>query len=410
MTLRFKCYVNGNTDNNRFVGIKIINNQAKIYFPLGYRLSNEERNIKEDILKLISVLTKFMTSSNKISIIQNLKLRQNENFPITAYINVIKYYLKNSSYYVEKDVIQKYNDRGKFNFRVSLRKNVRFFQEDGSPYFNRYIVKKTILSENNLITMIHKYCVYESFIKMGWLFTSYIPPNPHIKKNIPFFISVLKKYLAISYLEEDIILFKEMISILEYLKGKKNDDIYYFGTERFEYIWEKLIDTAFGIKEKEKYFPRTTWYLKYGNIHQNCALEPDTIMIYDKKIYVIDAKYYKYGITGIASHLPESTSINKQITYGEYVYNNSLLKNMCGDNMLVFNAFLIPYNKDNNPFGIDKHFAYIGEANSDWKDNTYNYERVQGILIDTRFLINNYDSFHMNNIRDLANVIENTLK
>lgn len=410
LNLKVRCHVNKNGDGDRFVGIKADANQAMVYFPMGYRLPDNEDDIRDDILKLISVLAEFTNSKDKVLALQKFEAPQSVNFPINAYMNIIRYYLEQRSYYTEKDLIRKTSDRGKIDFAASLRRNVSFFQEDGSPFFDKYTVKGSTPNEKNLITMIHKYCVRESFVQMGWLFMPDVPPDPHIEKNIPLFLSVLKKKLAVTHLEKDILLFEAMISMLEYLNEKNDDKQYYFGTDRFEYVWEKLIDTVFGIKEKDEYFPRTLWKLKYGNNRKNYALEPDTIMLCNNKIYVLDAKYYRYGVTGIPSHLPESTSINKQITYGEYIYNNDKFKKKYGYDVPVYNAFLMPYNKAENPFNINDYFANIGEADSDWKYGNHNYERVQGIVVDIRFLMNNYYGSHKSKIVKMAELIEKALQ
>ena len=51
---------------------------------------------------------------------------------------------------------------------------------------------------------------------------------------------------------------------------------YKYGTYRFEYVWEALIDRVYGIKKKAAYFPRTAWNVN-GKSHDNASLEPDTI-------------------------------------------------------------------------------------------------------------------------------------
>lgn len=99
-----------------------------------------------------------------------------------------------------------------------------------------------------------------------------------------------------------------------------------------------MIDKVFGIPEKVEYFPKTTWNLENGKKYDNAFLEPDSIMLHDGKVYVLDAKYYKYGWSGAPGHLPESTSINKQITYGEYIAKSEkFLKE--GQHPTVYNAF-----------------------------------------------------------------------
>lgn len=200
-----------------------------------------------------------------------------------------------------------------------------------------------------------------------------------------------------------------MIQMLEYLDSANDNKQYYFGTDRFEYVWERLIDEVFGIRGKEEFFPRTKWNLKFNANKDNHALEPDSIMMCDDKIYVLDAKYYRYGVTGESRHLPESSSINKQITYGEYIDNCQALKDKYGE-LPIYNAFLMPFNRGKNPFHVsDDYFLNIGEATGEWKNDAKLYEHVQGIVIDIRFLMNNYTGSHKSKIRKLAKVIDEEL-
>ena len=48
------------------------------------------------------------------------------------------------------------------------------------------------INENELISKIHQYCIYESFINFGWIFTSYIPAKPEINIRIK-----IARYLVI---------------------------------------------------------------------------------------------------------------------------------------------------------------------------------------------------------------------
>ena len=105
-------------------------------------------------------------------------------------------------------------------------------------------------------------------------------------------------------------------------------------------------------------------------------------MIYKGKLYILDAKYYRYGQTGNADDLPGSSDINKQITYGEYIAKYSQIPNE-----RLFNTFLLPYNMTDSNLPFATVFGNFGETVGDCKDNTKNYERVQGIVVDTRFLM-----------------------
>ena len=195
-----------------------------------------------------------------------------------------------------------------------------------------------------------------------------------------------------------------MLSVIN-MNNESLDTEYKYGTKRFEYVWEKLIDKTFGISEKEQFFPKTKWNFGNANTHDNAFLEPDSIMILDDKIYVLDAKYYKFGQTGVPSHLPESTSINKQITYGEYIAENPKFIES-GKHPLVYNAFIMPYDSKGELFNTNKPIHYIGYATSEWKMGNKKYENVVGILMDVKYLMNLESGMESSLIRKLAEEIE----
>lgn len=402
LNLKEHCHVNHDGTGDNFVGIKADASQVMVCFPVGYCLPESEEEVRQDILQLIDVLSTFSDARKSALAMSAPEDSRQVNFPVNAYMNLIRRFLEQGCYYTEREQIRKTADRGRIDWAASLKKNVAFFQEDGSPFFDRYTVRGSLPNENNLITQVHKFCVYESFRTLGWLFTSYMPPDPHIEKDTRRFLCALHKKAGTTHNDNDKRLLKDMISVVLHLDCERTDGQRYFGTDRFEYVWENLIDEIFGIRGKEAFFPRTKWSLKYDSERDNHALEPDSIMSCNGKLYVLDAKYYRYGVTGDKRHLPQSSSINKQITYGEYVAKNA--------ESPVYNAFLMPYDKNDNPFGIQgEDFANIGEATGPWKGGEQPFERVQGIVVDTRFLLKHYSGFHKGEILKLAKMIEDAL-
>ena len=79
------------------------------------------------------------------------------------------------------------------------------------------------------------------------------------------------------------------------------------------------------------------------------------------------------------------SSINKQITYAEYVKQ---LKQV--PNKSLYNAFIMPYNMNKNLLGLKNVAENIGEAISDTRQNNMRYEHIQGIVVDIRYLMYNY--------------------
>ena len=200
-----------------------------------------------------------------------------------------------------------------------------------------------------------------------------MPENPGPHPDSKTSIAILNMKLGNTNDDKKRMLFQAMKDMLEYMDEKTSDRQFYFGTDNFDHVWEKLIDRAFGERDKENFFPRSRWLLDYGKYKEKRPLMPDTIMIYNDKYYVLDAKCYKYGWTGIPDHLPDGSSINKQITYGEYLERHKGIENDS-----LFNAFIMPFNMAKNYFEINDFVGNIGEAVGDWRDNKRTMKEYKG--------------------------------
>lgn len=401
-TLQKRCKVNTNIDTDTFVGIKCDKGDISVSFPLGFRLEEEEKQLRKDILLLMNVLSK--NTDKKDSELNFNMAYYDVKLPIQAYLYIISdYYAR--GHYKEHEHFYEVSKRGKINWGRTVKTQRAYIQDDDIFYLD-FVTKKKNANDTELITLIHEYCVYESFSKLGWLFSSYMPPEPKIKFNRKLFLGAIRKKLSETFNDRNRQLFNNMLALVLSLGDDGATTDFKYGTYRFEYVWESMIDKTYGIKGKEKYFPKTQWIID-RQVHNNSTLEPDTIMLANDKVYVLDAKYYKYGWTGASSHLPGSTSINKQITYGEYIAETGIFKNGNGDNPTVYNAFIMPYNAYGKKFHTETVLHYVGNAVSTWKssDGTKSYEQVVGILLDVKTLMRN----HFNNedeILKLAELIE----
>lgn len=406
--IRKHCHVNQNGDGDRFVGVKADSQNAMIYFPMGYQLPEQDDELRRDIKNLFQVLTTFTEKKDRVLEMDKFTAPQSVDFPIQAYLNVINYYLDhNGQYYTETETTYKVGKRGKGHWGRTIKTQIPVVQGKSLIYLNQ-VVRVNTPDANRLITRIHKYCVYESFDRIGWLYTTNTPEQPDIAFDKNMFVSALNVKLGSTNNDNDKSLFRSMIAMIEFQDNQTIDKQFYFGTDHFETVWEKLIDKVFGIPDKDVCFPHGLWTERFGKNKGRPAraLEPDTIMIYGKKYYVLDAKYYRYGISpkygpGI---LPRSSDINKQITYGQYVRNH-----ITESGTQVFNAFIMPYNRAKNDFKINGLFGNVAEATGDWIDNPGQpeiYERIQGVVFDTRYLLKNYDGNHDSDKYALASEIE----
>ena len=402
------CHVNTNEDGDRFVGIKADTDDAMVYFPIGYQLPDEDKAIRNDIRHLIQVLSEFTTRDDRLLAVNKFAAPQSVDFPINAYTSVIEYYFDiGGKYYVETEQTYKVATTGKQDWARTARKQMALVQcKNGisSFIYTNFEVRSTTPNDTKLITQINKYCVYEAFERLGWLYVPYKPEKPGVYPDIKTSIQIVRSKLASTYVYKKKRLFQGMKDMLEYMDEKTSDKQFYFGTDDFDHVWEKLIDRAFGERDKEKYFPRSRWLLDYGKYKEKHPLMPDTIMIYNNKYYILDAKCYKYGRTGIPDHLPNGSSINKQITYGEYLEKYKGVKTDS-----LFNAFIMPYNMEENYFKLNFFVGNIGEAIGDWRYNKKPYERIQGIVMDTRYLMYHYSGKPLKEKETLAECIEAVL-
>lgn len=403
------CHVNTNEDGDRFVGIRADSHKALVCFPLGYQLPETESEIRADIRHLIQVLSEFTTQEERLLAVNRHRIPQTIDFPIHAYQTVLEYYFSiGGNYYVETEPAYRTASGGKQDWAKTLRKQPPLIQQkDGvsSFIYTRFTVRTTAPNDTKQITQINRFCVYEAFQKIGWLYVPYLPEPPGPHPDLRTSVAILTAKMATTNDDRKRTLFQAMKDMLLFLGEETSERQLYYGTDSFELVWEKLIDRAFGEPDKEQYFPRSRWLLEHGQTREKRPLMPDTIMLYHGKYYILDAKFYKYGQTGLPDHLPNASSINKQITYGEYLEKH---KGIPTDSL--FNAFIMPYNLADNPFGLSTAIGNIGEAVGDWRTNHKYYERIQGIVMDTRTLMYHYMGNPQKEKVALAECIESVLR
>ena len=397
--LREYCAV-PNFDDEGFVGIKFQDGHPQINFPRGYTLSDDDNAVRKDILGLIAVLRNFSKRQEGQNSGETMDAAT--DFPILSYQYVINDFISHG-YYTESEVDYKLNGRGKINWKRTIQKVRPHINQRNVVYLD--VIAKQSINKTNILTRIHEFCVYESFSKLGWLYlsSSYLPMKPSLPFNKKQFLAVLRDALKETFNNDKKRLFSSMIEIVNGIGTQVGKEGFRFGVFGFEHVWQNLVDYVFGESNKEIYFPHAKWHIVKGNDHQSSALEPDTIMKVDDKVFILDAKYYKYGITRTSGHLPATSSIQKQITYGEYVVAKNFAKS---DD--VYNAFILPYTGEN---GTHFEFASVGLAEwINYSDKTENYKYVLAILLDTKYIMQTYARHDAKEILELSEFILDSIR
>lgn len=391
-----------NSFDDGFIGLRFIDGVPRISFPRGYRKSEEDDDVRKDIISLLMILHKFTEKREGLSK-NELQGEENTVFPILSYQYIIYDFLSNG-YYTEKDVEYKTGNRGKVNWKRTIQK-INPMVDDGNVVYLDFVVKKSI-TKADIITRIHEYCVYESFSKLGWLFFNslYTPRKPSIRLNKKMFLTELNDALSNTYNNSKKMLFSCMIDIINQVDEKTGFSDVSYGVNKFEHVWEKLIDYVFGEENKSDYFPHGHYTIvKNGEYVKSSALEPDTIMKIGDRLFILDSKYYKYGIIDNPSFLPPTSSIHKQITYGEFVAEKQFT-----DKDKIYNAFILPYESKDGEV-----YKFVSVATGDWinyNKYTLNYNYVLAVLVDTKYIMDTYSRHNLEEIYKMSMFIEKSLE
>ena len=389
---------------NDFVGLKYEDHKLNIFFPMGYRYTKNkdefyfEKKRRNEILNLIAVLSSFGKKKQGSYSLESNEVKEENEFPIHSYMYVVVDFL-NHGYYTEKDVFYKKSNSGKINWSRTI-KHVNPNVCKNGIFYSEFITHQVNYSENELITKVHQWCVHESFIKIGFLFSSFIPQTSSVDFNKDLFKGIILAKIAETFNEKTLMLLQHMLNIVEYKDKSRNAKTEIFGTYEFEKVWEDMIENIYGTEDKTKFYPQGSWTTDQE--YPDSELMPDSIMKTSKdddRVFVLDSKYYQHGLHPTKNlGLPHTADMLKQVAYGEYV------EHLGNDGSKVYNAFLMPSNANESTYEP----KYIGFAKLKWKEpeSKAQYRKIHGILLDTRWVMENCTVKHDEAIEKLAQIIE----
>lgn len=425
-----------------FVGIKITQSERSVTFPMGYfpeksglsvsKIQKEERN---EILNLINSIY-LCTSNKKGERVSVLNGDVKCDFPIKSMLRIIEDFLDRGTYYTEKETLYTKSNGGKISWNRTIKRIKPAVSESGIAFLD-FIIRKSRIQENQLITELHKYCVYKCFEIFGFLYSLSLPEKglldeTDISKNKKYYAQVLQEKIDSTYLESNVELFSNLLDFINFFDCESETKEASYGTNCFQVVWEKMVDSVFGTvgqTEKEKYFyTGSRWNFTDGKPKQNAPLRPDTIMIAEnpleqnrRKCFIIDSKYYSYTMLRkldseeneseqesvlIHGSIPGTDSIQKQITYAQYIdadiktFDSERREKCQFRHSDIFNVFILPANN------MEKKLQYIGYAASDWHDGSKNYHTIHAVTLDTKFLLENRNKRNCELQNKLARMIE----
>lgn len=413
-------YLKNVQNGTDFVGIKITGKERTVTFPMGYKLGKVslpinkiEKEDRKEIFNLIKAIT-LGTSHKKGERVSTLNGKEANDFPIKSMVFIIEDFLDRNTYYTEKETLYTKNSSGKISWSRTIKNIKPAITETGIAFLD-FMIRKNRIQENQLITELHKYCVYKCFELLGFLYTPTLPEKGLLQesdviKNRKYYARFLQDKIDNTHLEINVELFSNMLDFINnYDSETENPDASY-GTNCFQVVWENLVEKMFSTIDqstKERFFyPASRWFFEDGNKQTNHGLRPDTIMITeDKKCIILDAKYYSYKMIHeieigqvdederntilVHGSIPGTDSIQKQITYAQYLdkdinnYDKARREKYRYNHKDIFNVFVLPNETQ------EKVLEYLGHATADWHDGSKNYHTIHAVTLDTKFLMEN---------------------
>lgn len=388
---------------NDFIGFNIDKSGVTVYAPQSFR---KEDKYKSDLVALLKSIS--LAKTKEIEKNKKGSDKSDSIWPVESYLWIVRDYLENGFYYNREKTYSNSNS-GKIDWKKTL-KQVPIFS-NGNIIYDKLVTSRMAAS-NDLVAEIYKLCLKHSVSKIGWLYNFDFHIEAQQFVSVTEMVSIIKKELDNTFDDIRRMRFNHMLKILNTSEGTKvSSNTYTYGIENYYYVFETMVDMLFdGLDEKKKrqYNPNGYWQLNNQGEKKASSLRPDTILKRDGKTYILDSKMYQFGVTHKIEDLPETQSLQKQITYGDYVSKIDKTDK-------VRNAFILPYDKkkefDDNIDVVryrDGDLAYVGEAHVDWRNDKSktDYDNIYAYLIDFNYLLRNYKRVDYQMIDELCQSIE----
>lgn len=402
-----------------FVGLNITSEVRCVTFPMGYAIDPaDDVDITPSLRSEILLLIRKISDCEKLQGERVCRINKNDlrhDFPIGSILFLIEDFLNRGSYYTEKEKIMGEGLPGKISWSSTIKRIKPIVSERGIAFLD-FIVHKSRIKRDRLITELHKYCVRKSFELLGFLYTAAMPDQglineADVKKNKAYYVGFLDSKISETHLEQNAELFAHMKNVIQNFDSEDTVSSATYGTNSFHTVWESMVDSVYGTvckTEMERYFfPNSMWVWANGDKpKRNAPLRPDSIMICEtdnaRRCFILDSKYYSFAAMmnngvdeseedsqiSVSAHgsIPGTDSIQKQITYAEFIDNSKTppkserLAKYKFDSDKIFNAFILP-GKVSDGDGL----KYIGYAEADWNTQaTEGYRKIHGFLLDTK--------------------------
>lgn len=387
----------------KVTGIFIYRNAFYVIFPKNYNVPMKAKESKEHIQLLYKVLMKYRREAKleleEVDLLGGNEGEYSGNL-ITA-SNLIDDFTVNGLLKREMEIKSSVGS-GRTDWLATISKKRPIISEESIVYFDT-ISKRTSIDRQNILLKLHKYCIYKSVEKYGWLlgfnFTDFNLTLTEMPCDINYAIHILEMEMSNTFIERDLNVIKLMINFLLGIQlAEKEARLEVLLTPYFYNVWEEICSNIYKneYRKLKKIIPKLNWKLDSGA--KRMSQRPDIMLIRDRALYILDAKYYDVDV-----NLPGWPDVVKQLFYASTILNNIKSGNFEIPNLdlekqisrlnKVVNIFIFPSSsneafkyigkvnvENNNEFDDVKAYkvsiylamqCYVGKKNYDFSDNLF---------------------------------------
>lgn len=339
---------------NKF-GFSIEENKLSFLIPVFFEnyLIGLDKNSELNLLKnFIYILKKYVYSKNKNEIISSEISNLNKLNIIEALMNLIIDYEKNGEYFIKN--IKDKNNRNSINWSKTIKNNnvivksgpitsTMITNEDPKFIYGSFISKSKEIDKN-----IDFYKIYNETIDFAFSLFNGKDIKMDKSKN-KLYVSIINKFISNNFKDRDLKIAKQLKIIYGNLNnyGGIENKFKVKYHERFEHIFQFLVEQNISkYCIKHKYTNEKGFYFieKEEKKINGLNLKMDHIIEYNKKIKIIDSKFY--NIDNDINSIPKTNDIIKQIGYKlllEKIYNVNINN--------IENIFLFPTKESTEHIG-----------------------------------------------------------
>lgn len=350
-------------------GLAILNDFPIVIFPKNYDNSEDEDQIKSEAIILFRALMRYRNECKNDPREQELLYggEHNHNGRITSAILLIEDFNKNGLLN-RKATIESTYKKGFINWSSTINKITPYINHS-RPIYSTQIMNSNFNDSNNILKLIHKYVIGNSFKIWGWILGYSNIEHSQISLNFSEeeAISILKIELTKTFIKREIEVINNLISYLDSSIGKNNRFSYeFFATKQFHFVWEFICSYIFENQYVilKDIIPKPVWVSSIFNAQ--ISQRPDILLVEKDMLFIIDAKYYNYN-----NNLPGWQDVVKQIYYKHSIEEE--IKSEFGKRYLskvnkIRNVFIFPHNKSEI-----KYLGYVHVPEVDRFGKVYAY-------------------------------------